>query len=100
MAHHAITYHEENKTTACFDMKAMRVLGKQSFSFLSFVIQQQRDAGPGDFPVLHRVFRHSCVIPVEKKLQKAIRIKSFSRDCRLRVRQMESIFPLYGIVSR
>jgi len=76
MAHHAITYHEENKTTACFDMEAMRMLSKQSFSFLSFVIQQQRDAGPGDFPVLHRVFRYSCIIPV-KKISKSYSNKIF-----------------------
>jgi len=58
MAHHAITYHEENKTTAGFDVEAMRMLSKQSFSFLGFVVQQQGDAGPCNFPVLHRIFRY------------------------------------------
>lgn len=28
MPHHAITYHEEDKAAASFDMKAMRMFGK------------------------------------------------------------------------
>lgn len=100
MAHHAITYHEKDKATAGFDVEAMRVFGKQGFSFLGFVVQQQGDAGPGDLPVLHRVFRHYP--PREKDFGGIYgRQKSFFfRDCRPRVRQMENIFPPRGIVSR
>lgn len=69
MAHHAITYHEENKATAGFDVEAMRMLGKQSLSFLGFVVEQQRDAGSGDFPILlHRVLRHRHYTTTVKKI--------------------------------
>lgn len=56
MPHHAITYHEEDKAAAGFDMEAMRMFGKQSLSLLDFVVQQQGDTGSSDVPILHRVF--------------------------------------------
>lgn len=56
MSHHAITYHEEDKAAAGFDVEAMRMFGKQSLSLLDFVVQQQRDTGSSDVPVLRRTF--------------------------------------------
>lgn len=58
MLHHAITYHEEDKAAASFDVEAMGMPGKQSFSFLGFVIQQEGNAGSGDAPVLCCVLSH------------------------------------------
>jgi len=53
---HAITYHEEDKAAAGFDMEAIRMLGKQSLSLLDFVVQQQGDTGSSHVPVLGRAF--------------------------------------------
>lgn len=101
MAHHAITYHEKNKATAGFDVEAMRMFGEQSFGFLGFIIQQQGNTGPGDFPVLRRVFRYRHYSRKKNILKRYSEKESFSfRDCRLRVCQMENIFPPCGIVSR
>lgn len=93
------TYHEENKATAGFDVEAMRMLGKQGFSFLGLVVQQQGDAGPGDLPVLHRVFRYRHY-PRKTSEGYSDDKSLFFRDCRLRGRQMENIFLPCGIVSR
>lgn len=39
-------------------MEAMRMPGKQSFGFLSFVVQQKGNAVPGDIPALRCTFFH------------------------------------------
>lgn len=48
-------------------MEAMRMISKQSLGLLSFVVQQQGDAGPGDVPLLRRVIPR-CHYFIEERL--------------------------------